>query len=434
MTEKPNEQSFNPYPILAVVLALALVGFFIYATAVDQTLFIPLSIGLLAILLYLFPQRNYLNKKLAEIALQNQNLEEGRNLLSADIENEKIAIESFQEKIVNYSQLKGVIERLSMCLYLDDTSKMLSEEVNTLLGGRERTVILYLFHSKTGELGISSSHKGEMQVNIKSKKGDVFDHWIIRGMQPLLVEDTRNDYRFDIDKIQADESRPVRSLISVPLKVGNKALGILRVDSPKEGEFTTESLRFLMTIGDLGAVAIENAQLYERVEQLAIKDSLTGLYLRRYLLDRLPEEIGRQLRTKGQLSFLMLDLDKFKQYNDKFGHTAGDIVLRTIGGLLAEFFNQPGNLVCRYGGEEFCVLLPDCPRQKAKELAEEVRAKINQTAITLRREETTVTVSVGVATFPKDAADAKEIIHRADQALYKAKEGGRNRICFASQE
>jgi diguanylate cyclase (GGDEF)-like protein len=251
-------------------------------------------------------------------------------------------------------------------------------------------------------------------------------------MQPLLIEDTKNDYRFDVEKIQADESRPIRSLISVPLKVGDKALGILRVDSPKEREFTTESLRFLMTIGDLGAVAIENAQLYERVEQLAIKDSLTGLYLRRYLLDRLPEEISRQLRTKGQMSFLMLDLDKFKQYNDQFGHTAGDIVLRTIGALLVEFFSQPGNLVCRYGGEEFCVLLPDCPRQKARELAEEIREKISRKAITLRREETTITVSIGLATFPKDATNAKELIHMADQALYKAKEGGRNRVCFAS--
>lgn len=434
MTEKPNEQSYNPCPVPAVVLTFVLAGFFVFATVADTTLFIPLSAGMTVIILYLLTQRNALNKKLAEIALQKQNLEEGRNLLSADIEREKIAIESFQEKIVNYSQLKGLTERLSMCLYLDDTSKTLSGEVNTLLGGRERTVILYLFHSKTGELGISSSHKGEMQVNIKSKKGDVFDHWIVRGMQPLLIEDTKNDYRFDVEKIRADESRPIRSLISVPLKVGDKALGILRVDSAKEGEFTTESLRFLMTIGDLGAVAIENAQLYERLEQLAIKDGLTGLYLRRYLLDRLPEEISRQLRGKGQMSFLMLDLDKFKQYNDEFGHTAGDIVLRTVGALLAEFFSQPGNLVCRYGGEEFCVLLPDCPQQKAKELAEAIREKISRKAITLRREETTITVSIGLATFPKDATNAKELIHRADQALYKAKEGGRNKVCFVSWE
>ena len=191
-------------------------------------------------------------------------------------------------------------------------------------------------------------------------------------------------------------------------------------------------MRFLTTIGGLGAVAIENAQLYERVEQLAIKDSLTGLYLRRHLLDRMPEEISRQIRQKNQLAFLMLDLDKFKHYNDKFGHIAGDIVLRTVGMILADLFSDPGMLICRYGGEEFSILLPDCSRQKAIELAEELRKRISDQTIILRREKTRITVSVGVAVFPKDAQNAKELIHKADQALYKAKKEGRNRVCVFS--
>ena len=155
-----------------------------------------------------------------------------------------------------------------------------------------------------------------MRVNIKSKKGDIFDQWLVKTMQPLLIEDTKSDYRFDIDRVMPQDSRAIASLISVPLMVGNKALGILRIDSPDENHFMTEDLRFLTTIGDLGAVAIENAQLYERVEQLAIKDALTGLYLRRHLLDRFPEEINRQMRSKGQFAFMMIDLDSFKKYND----------------------------------------------------------------------------------------------------------------------
>jgi diguanylate cyclase (GGDEF)-like protein len=251
-------------------------------------------------------------------------------------------------------------------------------------------------------------------------------------MQPLLIEDTKNDYRFDADRILTQEAREIGSLISVPLMVGNTALGILRIDNPHENHFTTEDLRFLTTIGDLGAVAIENAQLYERIEQLAIKDGLTGLYLRRYLLDRMPEEISRQIRQKTALAFLMLDLDHFKQYNDKFGHIAGDIVLRTLGMILSDLFKDPGMLVCRYGGEEFSVLLPDCTSQKALELAEKAKNKIAEQTIILRRERTRVTVSIGVAMFPKDAQNAKELIHKADQALYRAKEEGRNRVCVFS--
>ena len=391
-----------------------------------------LSIGLAICISYLFVLRDRLIKKQSEIKLWIQNYDEQMNLVEADIAQEQIAIESFREKIVNYSQLKGLTERLSMCLTQEDTSKTLSAEVNRLFGDKDTTIILYLFHSRTGALGISSSQKGQMRINIKSKKGDAFDQWTVKTMQPLLIEDTKSDYRFDVEKIVPQDARDIGSLISVPLMVGNRALGILRIDSSDQNHFTTEDLRFLTTIGDLGAVAIENAQLYERVEQLAIKDGLTGLYLRRYLLERMPEEISRQLRRKNQLAFLMFDLDKFKQYNDKFGHIAGDIVLRTVSMLLRDLFKEPGMLVCRYGGEEFSVLLPDCTQQKALEFAEEARRRISERTIILRREKTRITVSIGVAVFPKDAQNPKELIHKADQALYRAKEEGRNKVCVVS--
>jgi len=432
LTQKPKTQLFN-FPLLPVAgLLIPLVGFFVFATVFEPKFFIFLTAGLVVCILYLIPLRNRLIEKQSEIGLQIQNYTEQTNLVEADIQRERIAIEAFRDKIVNFSQLKGLTERLSMCLTLEDTSKTFSAEVNRLFGDKDTTIILYLFHSKTGELGISSSQKGQMRINIKSKKGDAFDQWIVKTMQPLLIEDTKSDYRFDADRIVPQDAREIGSLISVPLMVGNKALGILRIDSPHENHFATEDLRFLTTIGDLGAVAIENAQLYERVEQLAIKDGLTNLYLRRYLLDRMPEEISRQLRRKNHLAFLMLDLDKFKQYNDKFGHVAGDIVLRTVGMLLADLFKEPGMLVCRYGGEEFSVLLPDCTRQKALEMAEEIRKRIAEQTIILRREKTRITASIGVAIFPKDAQNTKELVHKADLALYQAKEEGRNRVCMAT--
>src|SRR6185503_2645049 len=103
---------------------------------------------------------------------------------------------SLGEKIVNYSQLKGMTENLSLCLTLDDTTKTLSEETNKLFGTKDSTVILYLFHSKTGELGISSSLKDQMRINLKAKKGDIFDQWVVKTLQPLFIEDTKSDYRF----------------------------------------------------------------------------------------------------------------------------------------------------------------------------------------------------------------------------------------------
>lgn len=431
MTEKPKKPSYNFYLFPAAASIVILVAFFVFAIFYETTFFVFLAAGLAAILLYLFPLYLGLNRKQAEIVLQSQNLEEKRNLVEAEIREEKLFIGSLREKVALYGELKVLTERLSQCLSLEDTSTALSGEVNKLFGGKDRTMILYLFHSRTGELGISSSHKGEMRVNIKSKKGDLYDQSVVRAMQPLLIEDTKRDYRFDEEKMAGEETRPVRSLMSVPLMIGKKALGILRVDSPHEKDFTTEDLRFLTTIADVGAVAIENAQLYERLEQLAIKDSLTGLYLRRYLVERLSTEVSRQMRRKGEMSFLMLDLDKFKQYNDKSGHVAGDIVLRTVAMVLTGFFRHPGDLICRYGGEEFCVLMPDCPKAKAAGLAEELRKKIAEQTIVLRREKTRITVSIGVASFPEDAINPKELIHKADLALYQAKEKGRNQVCVA---
>jgi len=426
-----KKQLFNSQFFLPFTLLLSLVVFFLFASLLNSAFFIYLVAGLLITIFYLIRLNGHLTRYKAEADLQIQNLYEQRNLLDAEMDKESASIQSFRKKIINYSHLKGLTERLNMCLYTEDTSRALSAEVNKMFGEKETMIILYLLHSKTGELGISISHKGQMKINIKSKKGDIFDQWLVKNMQPLLIEDTKSDFRFDLDKVVSEDPRDIRSMISVPLMIGNKALGILRVDSPKPDQFDTEDLRLLTTIGDLGAVAIENAQLFERVERLAIRDGLTDLYLRRYLMSRLPQEINRHMRGGTQLSFLMLDLDKFKQYNDQFGHMAGDIVLRTVGVVLAEFLDRPGNLVCRYGGEEFAVLLPECPKSKAVEIAEEIRERISQQTVILRREKTNITASIGVATFPVDAHSKEELIDKADQALYKAKSEGRNRVCAA---
>lgn len=431
MTHQPNNASHRENLPFILILLVPLVGLFLLALATEVSFFFIIAAALFGILCVLVPAQLRFNRNQAAFDLQLQDISERINLIDFSLQKEDRTIRSFEDKIVDFSNLKRLTENLIMCLTLDETTQALSDEVRALLGDEDSTVILYLFHSKTGELGISSSHKGELKVNIKNKKGDEFDEYLAKTMRPLIIEDVKSDYRFDIEKIKVGGSRSIMSLISVPMAVESKSLGILRIDSSVPQKFDTQDLRFLTTMGDLGAIAIENAQLYNHVQQLAIRDGLTGLYLRRYLMERLGQELSRHLSNGNEMSFVMIDIDKFKAYNDKFGHMAGDIVLKTVGSLLYEFFDQPGQLVSRYGGEEFAVLLADCSKEKAAELADELRKLVEMKMVILRREKTKITVSIGVAVFPGDAKMQDELIHKADQALYRAKEFGRNQVCLA---
>ena len=388
-----------------------------------------MSLAQVIIISFLIPSQYHLIKQKAEIDLQKQDMMEKANLLQEEISHEESLKNALQKSIVNYAKLKDLSEQLSLSLTVADTSAVLLAAMDKLFEGKELTKIVYLLEPVTGELKMIASARANEKANVKTKKGDIFDDWLIKKGQPLLVEDAKKDFRFDIEKVSADDDRKILSLISVPLVIADKRIGVLRIDSPLEDSFSTGDLRFLRTIGDLAAVAIENAQLFERIEELAVKDSLTGLYLRRYLAERMTTELNRHLRNKRELAFLMIDLDEFKKYNDVYGHMAGDIVLKSIAETMQECFHEPGDLICRYGGEEFVVLLPDCSRKNAIALAEEFRKKVANKEIVLRQKKTRITVSIGVAMFPADAQIKDDLILKADNALYKAKSEGRNKVC-----
>jgi diguanylate cyclase (GGDEF)-like protein len=419
------------YAFLVVSLLLPLIGFFIYASRYQSRFFglIAAALGINIIVLLAFHRR--LKSKRSQAKLQREDFFEKANVLKEELEKEWHIIGASRQKIISYNQLKDIVEKLSGSLSVEDTAHTLCREAARLFGRDESTTLLYLVDAHSGELGIVSAERNGRAANIKSKRGDVFDRWVLKSLKPLCLEDTKSDYRFDMDKIEEEETRLIRSLLSVPLIVHHKTIGVLRMDSALPERFLKEDLRFLKTIADVGAVALENAQLYDRVEDLAIRDGLTGLFLRRYLLERLAEEVSRHLRREKELSFVMLDLDHFKQYNDTFGHAAGDIVLKHLAGLMKEHFGAPGNLVCRYGGEEFCVVLPECGRDEAAKLVQELVSLVEATQVVLRREKTTITISAGIASFPENARTREDLIQQADDALYEAKRQGRNRVCVA---
>lgn len=358
------------------------------------------------------------------IATRIEEVKENTNLLTDGYARHKREASSLEKKEDRYESLKDVTSILSSTLSLDEVTELILDNALQVVG-RSESALLFLVDTNKQELNLIASRMEKDFNRVKAKKGDILDEWVFKQRQCLLVEDIKRDFRFSEEKMQ-EYSRAFRSVISCPLKEEKKVIGVLRLEHSRPNNYTSEDLRLLDILCDLGAASLQNAKFYKRTLELAITDGLTGLYLRRYFVERLKEELSRSLRSDLNCSFLMIDIDNFKDYNDKYGHTAGDIVLKSLSSVLLR--NAENSIIARYGGEEFSMLLPETSRREAKRIADDIRKAVKKETIELRRIKTNVTVSIGVASFPEDAKVQDELILKADERLYKAKREGKDRV------
>jgi len=223
--------------------------------------------------------------------------------------------------------------------------------------------------------------------------------------------------------------------LCLPMMAHGEVLALLHVH-PTSGTAmrltTTETQRSLLRVfAEYLALALSNLKLRDTLRQQSIRDPLTGLFNRRYLEETLALEIERAKRQEGPFSVMMLDLDHFKHFNDTYGHEAGDTVLEVLGGLLQRQV-RGGDIACRYGGEEFALLLPGAALEAAHKRAEQLCAGVRTLALDYKGQSLgPLTVSVGVATFPNHGESAGLVLHAADTALYQAKHEGRDRVAVA---
>lgn len=223
----------------------------------------------------------------------------------------------------------------------------------------------------------------------------------------------------------------VQSVLCVPIRSGKAVFGILHMSSRYREAFDDEDIALAKAIGEQIGMAVERAKLFADISQLAITDDLTGLYNSRHLKRVLGEEAKRSLRYGRSFSFIMLDIDFFKLYNDQHGHLRGDEVLRILAGLLLQN-TRDVDVVFRYGGEEFSVIIPEVSKQEAFTMAERIRRVVQDHVFPFEEDQPgrNLTVSMGIAGFPEDAGESEELIDNADRALYRAKLNGRNRVCM----
>jgi diguanylate cyclase (GGDEF)-like protein/PAS domain S-box-containing protein len=238
-----------------------------------------------------------------------------------------------------------------------------------------------------------------------------------------------DDSRINTDEIAWIEEFKTRSLLGTALLSREEVFGVLLVGSLSINAFTQEHIRLFEIVALQSSSAIDNARLFERVERLSITDELTGLENRRHFNLMLEKEIERARRYDHPLCMIMLDIDHFKEVNDKYGHTAGDTVLRKLADVVEECLRKP-DLAFRFGGEEFMILLPETKMASAKKAAERIRTNVENIDFSLDHDNLQITISLGVCEYQDSFVNMTEFINAVDHALYQAKSSGRNRVCI----
>jgi len=246
----------------------------------------------------------------------------------------------------------------------------------------------------------------------------------LQNEKPILENEV------DPDKYDFIMTREIGSFICIPLISKSRKFGLILIEHKNKNTFTEENLRLVTTICKSVSMAIENAELYANLQDLATIDGLTGVFNRVYFHQKFESEFKMAIDSGYDLTLVILDIDFFKNFNDTYGHMFGDVVLRNVAQTVKNNMRAT-DTVARFGGEEFVVILPRTSVQEAFEKIESLRQKIANSIVKDNLISVSITASFGIASFPAISANQIELIRDADNALYKAKDSGRNCVKIA---
>jgi diguanylate cyclase (GGDEF)-like protein len=329
--------------------------------------------------------------------------------------------ENLKERINELATLRDVGTAISSTLNFNELLHLILDLVMKLLKADRGSIMLLDDERQELTIAVAKGLSPEVVEKTRVKLGEKVAGYVLETGRPLLITDPHKSPSFQRIK---DSQVHQGSLIAVPLVAKDKKLGVLNVSKSAPYTLDEKDLEFFKALSIQAAIAIENARLYE----LAIKDELTKLFVRRYFDQRLKEELRRAKRYRSAVTVMLLDIDHFKGFNDTYGHASGDEVLCFLSRVMRECVRNV-DIVSRYGGEEFAILCPEQPLKDAIAPAERIRKTVETTTLTLQGQPVRCTVSIGLASFPLDAQRPDALVEFADQALYHAKNNGRNQVC-----
>ena len=293
--------------------------------------------------------------------------------------------------------------------------------------------LLMIFNDGSGKISVYLfDSKKELLQNAEIDKDKIgkFVQMIVDNRKTIYLPNFSDPDMFvELTKKQNYSFNKIQTCLGIPLIKGKEVIGILSVFSKKEDAFNQKQIQLLETIASQLSITFQNVKMYERMKELAIIDELTGIYNRRFFYLAANKEIDRTVRYHKNLSLILIDIDHYKDVNDHYGHIAGDKVLQRLTQVIQKELRE-SDIFSRYGGEEFLILLSNTEIKDAVAVAERLREKVEELQVRYNEEEISVTISLGVTQLTADRNTLQELIAVVDQALYGAKQKGRNRVEF----
>jgi diguanylate cyclase (GGDEF)-like protein len=327
-----------------------------------------------------------------------------------------------------------VARALTASLEVDDVLQTIMEKMAQFFGPERWSLLMV--DEKAGDLyyAVAIGQTSKSLHGLRLKMGEGIAGWVAESGTPLIVPDVNADEQWAAFA-KSNPGLDIHSIACLPIRSGDKTLGVIQLLNSKLDLMSEYSLSFLRILCDYAAIAIQNARSMMRIQELSITDDCTGLFNARHLYTMLDEEMA-QVKERGRrpFSLLFVDLDRFKSVNDTHGHLVGSRLLAEVGSLMKRCMG-PGNASFRYGGDEFVAFLPGADKGRAEEIARRFWSELRATPFLTGAElALQVTGSFGLATFPEDGDTIKGIIRSADAMMYQAKAQGRDRIVVAGAD
>lgn len=370
-----------------------------------------------------------INETNEELRVHQEKVKSTNELLGV----QKIELQSAYQKIHNVNEemriQNEILKYISSSLEIGKLMALITDSFINRIGVDVCAIVL-----KPG-----TCNNKTITYKVKSKLSDKFIEHLSECIEKNCFRDVMEktetiiDNNVKTEKYEFIEYALVGSLLMVPLIKQEQHIGLLLVGT-KKGEHFVENIDFFEGIVAQFLIALNNVNLYQEMESMAILDGLTGIYNRRHLTKLFNEYMYESINNRTPLSVALFDIDFFKKINDTYGHLFGDEVIKTIANLAKDIASENDGIVSRYGGEEFVIIFPNKGLEEAYPAVERLHSEVKKIGLEHHGKEVVVNLSVGFTSFPKTCKDPRELLNRADWSMYYSKQHGRDRITIDSDE